>query len=71
VPKGIPIRIIGGKVMCMKESKWSATQICAISLLLLGTLIDNSLAAPGDVDSDETGVPTAIGMQAEAFSMIR
>jgi len=55
----------------MKESKWSATQICAISLLLLGTLIDNSLAAPGDVDSDETGVPTAIGMQAEAFSMIR
>jgi hypothetical protein len=36
--------------MCMKESKWSGTHIRALSLLLLiGTLSNNSLAAPGDV----------------------
>ena len=37
--------------MCIKESKRSATHICALSLLLLiGTLGNNSSAAPGDVD---------------------
>ena len=35
----------------MKESKRSATHICALSLLLLiGTLGNDSSAAPGDVD---------------------
>jgi hypothetical protein len=43
--------------MCMKESKWSATHVRAISLLLLfATLTHNSLAAPGDLDlSFDTG----------------
>ena len=36
--------------MCMKESKWSATHIRALSLLLLiGALTNDSFAAPGDV----------------------
>jgi uncharacterized delta-60 repeat protein len=37
--------------MCMKESKWSATHIRAVSLLLLiGALTNNAFAAPGDLD---------------------
>jgi len=37
--------------MCMKESKWSATHVRALSLLLLGgALCNDALAAPGDVD---------------------
>jgi len=43
--------------MCMKESKWSATHVRAVSLLLLiGALNSNSSAAPGDLDlSFDTG----------------
>ena len=37
--------------MCMKESKWSGIRVRALSLLLLiGTLGNDSSAAPGDVD---------------------
>src|SRR3989442_13493134 len=40
-----------GKVICMKESKCSATQLRAVGfLLLIGALNNNSSAAPGDVD---------------------
>src|ERR1041385_3798044 len=41
----------------MKESKWSATHICAASLLLwMGVLTNNSFAAAGDLDlSFDTG----------------
>jgi uncharacterized delta-60 repeat protein len=55
--------------MCMKEWKWSATRICALSLVLLvGALSNESLAAPGDVDlSFDPGSGVNEGVKAVAL----
>ena len=61
----------------MKESKWSATHVRAVSLLLLiGALSTVSLAAPGDVDlsfdagSGVNGGVTAIALQPDGKLII-
>jgi len=61
----------------MKESKWSATHLRALSLLLLiGALSNDSLAAPGDVDlsfdpgSGVNGSVTALAVQPDGKVII-
>ena len=63
--------------MLMKESKWSATHIRAVSLLLLVAAFANrSLAAPGDVDrtfdpgSGVNGEVKAMALQADGKLLV-
>jgi len=47
--------------MCMKASKWSATHVRAVSLLLLVAAFANtSLAAPDDVDLTFEAGPASV-----------
>src|SRR2546427_2443359 len=66
-----------GKVICMKESKCSATQLRAVGfLLLIGALNNNSSAAPGDVDlsfdpgSGVNGAVSAFALQPDGRVII-